>query len=280
MLTCTMPQTLLDRLMSLRPAAKRDALRQLVESGRVTINHKPSRNLRQPVTDADHVAVTRDVTPPGLDVVYEDADVLVANKPVGLLTSTVPHEPRPTLAALVREHAKSRDPKSVVGVIHRLDRDVSGLLVFSKSPRAYDSLKDQLKKRTMKRVYAAVVAGVPARPSGKYDSRLVEYKNGRVHATRNPAAGERAITEYQLLSSTATRSLLRISLLTGRKHQIRVHLADNGLPVLGDPLYAKSHPAPRLMLAAIHLSFAHPGTGKPMKFELPLPKEFKTALNG
>lgn len=217
--------------------------------------------------------------PTPLEIIYEDPDVLVANKPAGLLTSTVPHEPRPTLAAMVREHAKLHNPRAVVGIIHRLDRDVSGLLVFSTSPRAYDSLKDQLKKRTMKRVYAALITGIPRKPAGRFESRLAEYKDGTVHSAKGPYAGQRAITDYQLLSTHGPLSLLRITLQTGRKHQIRVHLSENGLSVLGDPLYGnESCAASRLMLAAIHLSFIHPVSGKAMKFEMPLPTEFKDAI--
>lgn len=273
-----MAQTLFDHLLSLYPTAGRDALRRMVESGRVAVNGRPARSLRQPVAPGDKVAVTPAGAPGDLEILYEDADLLVANKPPGLLTSTVPHEPRPTLAGLVRDHAKSRDARAVVGVIHRLDRDASGLLVFSKTPLAYDSLKDQLKARTMKRVYAAVVAGTPKQPAGQFESWLTEYKDGTVHSVRAQSAGERAVTDYQLLSTAGTRSLLRLTLRTGRKHQIRVHLSENGLPIVGDKLYAKETPAPRLMLAAIHLSFAHPRTGKPLKFDLPLPQELKHAL--
>ncbi|HZZ42608.1 MAG TPA: RluA family pseudouridine synthase [Tepidisphaeraceae bacterium] len=218
-------------------------------------------------------------TPLTLDILHEDPHLLVVNKPAGLLTSTVPHEPRLTLSAQVRDHVHAHTPRAIVGVIHRLDRDVSGLLVFSKNPPAYASLKEQLKKRTIKRVYAAIVQGTPSKPAGTFDSRLAEYKDGSVHSTRSPSAGQRAVTDYQLLSTHGNLSLLRITLHTGRKHQIRVHLSENKLPILGDPLYSPdSPPAPRLMLAAIHLSFTHPFTSKPLKFELPLPPEFKAAL--
>lgn len=278
MLAALMPQTLLDRLLTLHPTAGRDALRRMVESGRVAVNGRPARSLRQPVSPADKVVVAAGAAPGTLDVVYEDPDLLVANKPPGLLTSTVPHEPRPTLAGLVRQHVKSNDPRAIVGIIHRLDRDASGLLVFSKNPLAYDSLKDQLKQRSMKRVYAAVVHGIPTTPARQIESWLTEYRDGTVHSVRAQSAGERAVTDYQLLSTSGTRSLLRLTLHTGRKHQIRVHLSENNLPILGDKLYAKDHPAPRLMLAAIHLSFTHPRTGKPLKFELPLPQELKDAL--
>lgn len=280
-----MPETLLDRLLKLYPTAKRQNLKRMVEAGRVTINRRPARFLKTPVAETDKVVVSdapagrSDTTaPPGLVIVHEDADLLVADKPAGLLTSTVPREPRPTLLALVRDYVSASDPRARVGLIHRLDRDVSGLLVFSKNPAAYDSLKSQLFHRTMKRVYAAIVVGKPAQRTGHFDSRLVELPNGTVRVTRMPDAGERAVTDYQLVSQHGPLALLRLTLLTGRKHQIRVHLSQHKLPVLGDPLYAPEHPAPRLMLHATQLTLAHPRTAETVKFESALPPEMRELL--
>ncbi len=214
--------------------------------------------------------------PARLNIVYEDADILVINKPAGLLTSTVPRERRPTLLAMVREYLQSTDRRVRVGLIHRLDRDAAGLLVFSKNDAAYQSLKSQLFHRTMKRVYSAVVVGVLQPPKGRIESRLVELPTGKVRSTKQHGKGEVAITDYEVLKSHNGRSLLRVSLHTGRKHQIRAHLSEKGHPIIGDPVYGPNTlKSPRLLLAATELSFDHPRTGKPAHFTIDLPHGFR-----
>ena len=301
------PPTLLDWLAAKYPAAKRQTLRRMVQAGRVTINGGAARNAKQLVGGGDIVVVTDDGRPrraggatsaanridraPRLDIVYEDADVLVVDKPPGLLTSTVPRERRPTLLALVRRHvetaANSRGPAARVGLIHRLDRDASGLLVFSKTHDAYLSLKRQLFERSVERVYTAVVTGVPKPPNGRFESRLVERADGTVYSTRRPGEGERAVSEYEVLDQHDGRALVRVTLQTGRKHQIRVHLSERGWPIVGDAVYGAGRKrrgatpapaAPRLMLAATKLSFTHPRTGERLTFERPAPREFAAAF--
>ena len=207
-------------------------------------------------------------------IVYEDQDILVIDKPAGLLTSTVPREKRPTLLAQVREYVHRQDPRALVGLIHRLDREASGLLVFSKNDRAYRSLKSQFFHHTVMREYRAVVHGRPKPPAGRIESRLVERADGTVHSTRQHGKGQRAVSEYEVINSAGRLSLLRVILHTGRKHQIRVHLRERGNPVVGDILYGPQDGAVRLMLAATRLTFIHPRTGSEMTFRLPLPKEF------
>ena len=312
------PPTLLDWLAAKYPAAKRQTLRRMVQAGRVTINGGAARSAKQ-VVGGDDVVVVTDETPAGrprraaptanaggraprLDVVYEDADVLVVDKPPGLLTSTVPRERRPTLLAHVRRHVETvaapRGPASRVGLIHRLDRDASGLLVFSKTHEAFLSLKRQLFERSVERVYTAVVTGIPKPPQGKIESRLVERADGTVYSTRRPGEGERAISEYEVIEARDGRALARVTLQTGRKHQIRVHLSEHGWPIVGDAVYGSvaqerrgkggrpgtaprgtAQPAaPRLMLAATKLSFTHPRSGERLTFERPAPKEFAAAF--
>jgi RluA family pseudouridine synthase len=231
---------------------------------------------------------------PRLRIAYEDDDLLVVDKPPGLLTSTVPREKRPTLLAIVRRHVegngaiangRARDSgvrkrartraesEPRVGLIHRLDRDAAGLLVFSKNHEAYRSLKQQFFDHTVERVYTAVVAGVPTPRAGRIESRLVERADGTVHSTDRPGAGEFAATEYETIEEGRRRSVLRVKLHTGRKHQIRVHLSERGVPILGDAVYGRDN-APEgapLHLAATSLSFTHPRTGERKTFELPRP---------
>jgi RluA family pseudouridine synthase len=226
-------------------------------------------------------------TPPPAEpwVIYEDDDILVLDKPAGLLTSTVPCEPRPTLLAQVREYVAGKDvghgkPRARVGLIHRLDRDASGLLVFSKNNAAYESLKRQFFEHSVERVYMAMVEGKPPEMKGRIRSRLVELADGRVRSTKFAGKGQAALTEYLVLRQFGQRALLRVTLHTGRKHQIRAHLSERGMPILNDPMYgsAMKKPSGRLMLAATKLALSHPRTGQRMKFEIPIPGEMKAEI--
>ena len=285
-MTTPTSSTLLDHLAKLLPAAKRQTLRRMIADGRVRVNGVRATRATQIVGDADKLEVSDDPgrraaaprTAPAwkgrLKVVFEDEDVLVIDKPAGLLTSTVPNEKRPTALALVRAYVAETSPKSRVGLIHRLDRDAAGLLVFSKSHAAYDSLKTQFFKHTVDRVYEATVHGRPNPPAGSIDTHLLERADGTVYSTDRHATGQRAITHYETIETTATkpkRSRLRVRLQTGRKHQIRVHLSERGCPIVGDRVYgpADGDDGPRLMLTAVELAFNHPRTGKRMSFKLP-----------
>ena len=297
-----MPHTLADWLIERFPTAKRTTLRRMVADGRVRVNGRPADRYNQPVEPADAIAV--DDRPPAargapasapaghgpsarpvrlpLEIVFEDADLLVVNKPPGLLTSTTPREPRPTLLAAVREYVAAQDRRVRVGLIHRLDRDASGLLVFTKSDPAYRSLKTQFFKHDVERVYLAVTQGVPNPPTGRIESTLSERIDGTVHSIKQVGRGEHAVTDYEVVRTVCKRALVRVTLQTGRKHQIRVHLRERGTPIVGDRVYGYQDKGalaePRLMLAAVRLSITHPRTGERTTFELPTPDAFEQAL--
>lgn len=276
--------TLLDWLSRKYPLAKRQTLKRMIEARRVRINGKPAARLKQPLGPEDKIDVidrvpkersAANASGPTLRIVYEDADLIVVDKPAGLLTSTVARERRPTLLAAVRAHVTQREPRARVGLIHRLDRDASGLLIFSKNDHAYRSLKSQFFHHTVTREYSAIVHGTPTPPNGRIESRLAERADGVVHTTTRLHHGQVAITEYQLVKTEGRMSLVRVTLHTGRKHQIRVHLAERGNPIVGDRVYGPSeHKAARLMLAATRLMIQHPRTGLSTEFSLPLPREF------
>ena len=280
--------TVLEFLLGKYPTAKRQTLKRMVEAGRVRINGKRAATLKQ-VFGPDEKIVVIDRAPPkfrktssgeGLAIIYEDADLLVVDKPPGLLTSTVARERRPTLLAMVRACAAQREPRATIGLIHRLDRDASGLLIFSKNDAAFRSLKSQFFHHTVIREYRAIVHGRPEPDHGRIENRLVERADGTVYITRQAARGELAISEYQVLETIGRRSSVRIVLHTGRKHQIRVHLAAAGTPVVGDKIYGPPGDSSRLMLAAIRITINHPRTGHPMTFVAPLPPEFSHSAVG
>jgi 23S rRNA pseudouridine1911/1915/1917 synthase len=210
-------------------------------------------------------------------IVFEDADVLIVHKPPGLLTSTGPREKRKTLLAMVEEYVGSRESRARVGLIHRLDRDASGLLVFSKHHEAYRSLKDQFFNHSVDRVYTALVHGKPNPEKGRIETRLIERADGTVYSNRKPAGGEHAVSEYETLKSKNRMSLVKVRLETGRKHQIRVHLSEQGVPIVGDRMYGTKQPGRtnQLMLIATELAFDHPRTGERVKFRIPIPRRMR-----
>lgn len=270
----------------------------MVEDRRVLLNGVLVTRFTAPVAEQDAVtildrvaAVARrfhDRSPPKAvaatasrpvqphQVIYEDEDLLIVHKPAGLLTSTSPGEKRPTLLAKLRVDLAKRDPRATLGLIHRLDRDASGLLVFSKNDAAYQSLKSQFFHHDVTREYHAVVRGTPKPPKGRIESRLVERADGHVYSTKQIGRGDRAVTDYELVRTAGRLSLVRLQLHTGRKHQIRVHLSQQNWSILGDPMYGhgeKSPPETRLMLVATRLGFVHPRSGKRVEYTLDLPEE-------
>lgn len=292
-----MPETLLDCLLRRYPTAKRETLRRMFAAGRVTVNGAKPRTLKVEVSADDRVQVSdRDRKPAPakggsrpaklpFEIVFEDADLLVVNKPAGLLTSTVPGERRPTLLSAARHYLAERDPHSRLGLIHRLDRDAAGLLVFSKSDLAYQSLKTQFFHHTVERVYVAITVGVPNPLAGRIESRLEERADGTVYTTRSHAKGQRAVTHYEVIErgKGGRHARVHVRLETGRKHQIRVHLAERGTPILGDPLYARgacarsSGPAPpntSMRLLAAKLAIVHPRTGAAVFWQIEPPPRF------
>ena len=269
-----MPDLLIDWLIRTYPASKKTTLKQMIDDGRVTINGRPANRLKTPIAATDKIVVAerarqRASVGPSLSpltVVYEDADLLVIDKPPGLLTSTGPREKRPTALAIITSFYAS-NPRVQIGLVHRLDRDASGLLVFAKTPPAIDSLKSQFFHHSVGRVYEAFVHGSPRQKKGTIESYLIESKEGKIFNTRDTRRGQRAVTHVEVIDSANGVSRLRVKLETGRKHQIRVHLSTRGHPIVGDNVYGPQPPkSDRLQLRAIELDLDHPRTGKRMEF--------------
>ena len=276
--------TLLDWLLQKFPNAKKQTLRDMVSQRRVTINGRPAKNVREEVGESDRVVVDKkpqrartSIDP--LKIIHEDEDVLVVFKPPGLLTSTTVRERRATAIALVRDYLADGEPRARAGIVHRLDRDASGLLVFSKNNPAHQSLKKQFFQHTVLREYLAVVHGTVSPPKGRIESNLVELKDGSVRDTLAPGRGQKAVTDYEVLSQGKKMAVVRVRLETGRKHQIRAHFVQRKNPVVGDSVYeGRQPPGTRLLLTAVKLGFDHPRTGERVTFEIPPPVEIQKVI--
>ena len=276
--------TLLDWLVQKFPNAKKQTLRDMVGQGRVSINGKAAKSVKETVVESDKVSVGKkperaraSIEP--LKIVHEDEDVLVVIKPPGLLTSTTVRERRATAIELVRNYLTDRDRRARAGIVHRLDRNASGLLVFSKNNAAHQSLKKQFFKHTVLREYLAVVHGTVSPKSGRIESNLVELKDGSVRDTHAPGRGQNAVTDYEVISQGEKIAVVRVRLETGRKHQIRAHFAQRKNPVVGDSVYeGPQTPGTMLLLAAVKLGFDHPRSGERVVFEIPPPVEIQRAI--
>jgi 23S rRNA pseudouridine1911/1915/1917 synthase len=217
--------------------------------------------------------------PLGLGIVFEDEDVMVVEKPPGVLTMGTASERTRTAYAVVTEHVRGRNPRSPsrVFIVHRLDRETSGLLVFARTPFAKHRLQDSWPET--RKQYLAVVHGSVSPDAGTLSSRLAENAAYDVYVTSDPAKGKLAHTAYRVLMRSRRYSLLEIDLLTGRKHQIRVHLAGIGHPVVGDRRYGPPDRAHKqLALHAWSLAFRHPVSGEELTFRTPVPRRLTTLV--
>lgn len=272
--------TLFDFLLDV--GYKRTKVKQLLKYGSVAVNDKPTSRHDHTLVVGDRVSVNIDKTPIapappplGMEIIYEDDHLIVISKPSGLLTISTEKEKTKTAYFQMNSYLREREPKKFerVFIVHRLDRDTSGLLLFAKSERIKKALQENWQSVTKK--YFAVVEGTPSKSSQVITSHLKESKTLKVHKNSTDAEAKYAATEYEVIRSSGKYTLLDVDLLTGRKNQIRVHLADMGNPVAGDRKYgAKSDPLKRLALHAYLMSFSHPVTGKALHFKLPAPKGF------
>jgi 23S rRNA pseudouridine1911/1915/1917 synthase len=208
-------------------------------------------------------------------IVFEDDDIIVIDKPAGLLTMATETEREKTAYAVLRTRANRKKPSERIFIVHRLDREASGLLVFAKTIEAKERLQEQFKSHSAGRRYCAVVEGRVEDSDFPIRSYLAENAAYRVYSTRKKGAGKLAITHVHVVRRNPKNTLLEIRLETGRKHQIRVHLAEKGHPILGDKVYgSRTNPIRRLALHGEHLSFTHPRTGKRLEFDSRHPKSF------
>lgn len=217
--------------------------------------------------------------PENIALLYEDRAIVVIDKPAGLLTIATESEKRRTVYAVLFNQLRRRRPPERLFIVHRLDREASGLLVFAKTETAKLRLQDQFKDHSAHRTYRAVTEGCLADDTRTLRSYLAENAAYRCYSTRDQTQGKLAITHVRVIQRTASKTHVDVDLETGRKHQIRVHLAEMGHPIVGDPFYGnKKSPIRRLALHGMKLIFKHPVTEKIMEFESPPPANFSRLL--
>ena len=215
----------------------------------------------------------------GIRIVFEDEDIIVVDKPAGLLTIATETEREKTLYAWLRKRANQKKPAQRIFIVHRLDREASGLVVFAKSIEAKQGLQEQFKCHSAGRRYCAVVEGRVEESDFSIRSYLSENAAYRVYSTRKKGVGRLAVTHVHVVRRNRRSTVMQVRLETGRKHQIRVHLAEKGHPIVGDKIYGSGwNPIRRLALHGEHLGFTHPRTGKRLEFESKYPKLFDALL--
>ncbi len=278
----------------LEPALSRAQVQRLIEQGEISVPGavaKPAHKLRlgericgrvpEPVpTELAAQAIE-------LDIVYEDADLVVIDKPAGMVVHPAAGHASGTLVNALLHHC--RDLSGVggelrPGIVHRLDKDTSGVLVAAKHDRAHRALAAQWKQHSIDREYLAFVRGAPRTESGTVDAPIGRHPTDRKRMSTRARIGRRAVTHWRVEQRLREATLLRVRLETGRTHQIRVHMASISLPLLGDPVYGGSRARPaelpiaRQALHATLLGFAHPTTGERLRFESPLPRDLLALL--
>jgi len=277
--TITEASPLLDALSALYPESSKTTLRQMLQAGRVRVNGEIEKNARRALDAEDVVDVAQKsvhiALPPGLAILHEDDDILVVLKSHGLLTVATEREKETTVQAYLNAYLKEKRGERV-HVVHRLDRETSGVLVFAKHFEAREALKDQFAEHDVDRMYVAIVEGKLDPPSGTIRSHLRERRDLRMESVDAHPDAKLAVTHYRTIASNERWSMLEVTLETGRKNQIRAHLSEAGHPVAGDRMYGSTvNPLGRLGLHAKLLGFDHPATRKHMVFTAPVPKVFK-----
>lgn len=279
-------------LCRLVPDLTRSGAQRLLERGAVTLDGRPVRKNDRPapgqvlevlLLDPQPIAVLPQNIP--LDVIYEDGDVIVVNKPVGLVVHPAPGHPDGTLVNALLYHCKNSlsgiNGELRPGIVHRIDRDTSGLIIAAKNDRAHLALAAQLQDHSLARTYEAVALGGLPEERGTVNAPIGRHPVDRKKMAIDRRNGREAVTHWSVLARYPGYTHVECRLETGRTHQIRVHLASVGHPLLGDTVYGAKKPVPGLAGQCLHarrLRFVHPATGETMELECPLPDWFLEIL--
>ena len=274
-------------LLAQFPAKNRNNIKSLLRNKQVFVGGKIVFQYNHPLQPGDEVTVRWNRLPdaqqyPGIQIVFEDEHLIVIEKADGVLSIATEKEKRNTAYSILSEHVKKQHADNKIFIIHRLDRETSGLMMFAKSEEIQKKVQESWQSTTKERVYLAVIQGQLAQPDGVISSYLVESpKSMMVYSSQNPKNGQKAVTYYETLKTSKGFSLLKVRLETGRKNQVRVHMQSIGHPLVGDKKYGSEiNPLRRLGLHAWILAFQHPVTGEALHFETSIPGKFAALFGG
>lgn len=274
------PMELLPFLLKHFTNQGRNSIKSMLARGQISVNNQTvtlyNYALRPGQTVTIHLEkVIEAPQMKGLTILHEDEDVIVIHKEAGLLSIAADQENELTAYRQLMEHVRRSDPSRRIFVVHRLDRDTSGVMMFAKSKEIQQTLQNSWKDTVQERTYIALVEGQVKKKEGTITSWLKESKTLKMYSSPYPNDGQHAVTHYKVIKSNREYSLLQVNLETGRKNQIRVHMQDIGHPIVGDKKYgSRTKTIGRMGLHAHVLSFVHPTTGKLLRFESKIPKDF------
>lgn len=279
-LTVKEESQLMEFLLAKMGGMSRSSVKSLLGHRQVSVNDKITTQFDFQLKPNDKITINNtrgniELTHPKLRIIFEDSDIIVVEKKEGLLTVTTGSGDDTTAFSILKNYVKKSSPANKIYTVHRLDRETSGVLVFTKNRDAQHTFRNNWQEIVTKRVYVAVVEGKVTKQRDKIRSWLTENEVSlKIKSSKFDNGGKEAVTNYKLLKSNEEFSLLEIELETGRKNQIRVHMEDIGHPIVGDRKYGSTVNIGRLALHARLLEFYHPLTGEIMTFETPIPKDF------
>lgn len=275
------PSTLMNFLIEAMPDRKRTTIKELLKHDQVAVNGYPKRQFDYALTAGDIVKINlvrsfHVFHHNRMQLVYEDDDIIVVNKGYGLLSVGTDKVKEGTAYSILKNYVKWNNPRNKIFIVHRLDQNTSGLMMFAKNEEAKEKMQHNWNNMVLNRKYLAVVEGTPTPSEGTIKSYLAENSAHEVYSTDDAEKGKIAVTRYKTLKNGKGKTLLEVELDTGRKNQIRVHLKDLGTPISGDRRYGGSpNSIHRLALHAQTLRFVHPITRKEMNFSTPIPPGFE-----
>ncbi|MEW9676922.1 RluA family pseudouridine synthase [Lentibacillus sp. L22] len=272
---------LLPFLLKVLSNRSRNSVKSMLTRGQVSVNDHVETKHNYPLRSGQTVTILKNKTAVkqsefiGLSILYEDNDIIVINKDAGLLSITDKKEKTRTAHHQLMDYVRQDNPQNRIFVVHRLDKDTSGVMMFAKSEKVKRNLQTNWKDSVKERTYVALVEGEVEKPKGTITSWLKESRTHLMYSSPNKNGGQRAVTHYKVMKTNKDFSLLEVQLETGRKNQIRVHMQDISHPVVGDKKYGSTGNAiGRLGLHAKVLAFGHPSTGEFLRFEAAMPKSF------
>ena len=275
---------LLEFLLETFSNQSRNSVKSLLSSHRVSVDGAPTSQFNFKLYPEDTVIISnapiRRKTRSNLPIIYEDDDIIVINKPSGLLSIASDNEKNSTAYRMLSDYVQQKDKHNRIFVVHRLDEDTSGVLMVAKNVKIQQALQNNWNDIVKKRGYYAIVEGVMEKKSDTIKSYLKKNSQNLMYSSKKAGDGQLAITHYKVIKGNDKYTLLDVNIDTGRKNQIRVHLGERGHHIIGDDKYGEpANPIKRLGLHAYELDLIHPFTGKLMKCTSPMPKEFSSLFD-